>query len=93
LLKLNEPIIEELSPWLKRVIEEEKWVNYIIKAEVDKAKLLVFLENIKFSGGKILDYLLIEKKILTEEEFTKLISKRRGGEWYRVFEYKRWPNH
>ncbi|MGD9604757.1 MAG: beta-N-acetylglucosaminidase domain-containing protein [Bacilli bacterium] len=93
LLTINEPIIDELKPWLLRVIDEEKIIKQIIDGELNKKTLLTFLQNIKFSGGKILDYLIADKKLLTDEEFTNLLSKRRGGEWYRVFEYKRWPKH
>ncbi len=92
MLLIKDPIIEELEPWLLRVIEEEKIVKKIIEGKIDKLELLAFLENIKFSGGKILDYLVASKKLLTEEEYKAFIAKRRGGEWYRVFEFKRWPN-
>ena len=93
LLTLKEPIIDELKPWLQRAVEEEIMVKKIIEGKIVKQELLAFFENIKFSGGKILDYLIADLKLFSDEEYSTLIAKRRGGEWYRVFEYKRWSNH
>ncbi len=90
LLKIKHPIIDELAPWLKRTLAEEEIINKIISGLLTEAELKVFLEDIKFSGSKILDYLICDKKLLNEEDFAKLIKKRRGPEWYRVFENKRW---
>lgn len=90
LLKLQHPIIDELAPWLKRTIAEEGIVEKITKDSITESELKTFLEDIKFSGSKILDYLIVDKKLLNEEDFERLIKKRRGPEWYRVFENKRW---
>jgi len=90
LLKIKHPIIDELAPWLNRTIAEEEIINKIIGGLLSEAELKTFLENIKFSGSKILDYLIADKKLLNEEDFEKLIKNRRGREWYRVFENKRW---
>ncbi|HBP26264.1 MAG TPA: hypothetical protein DD618_04860 [Acholeplasmatales bacterium] len=90
LLKIKHPIIDELAPWLKRTIAEEAIINKIMADQITEEELKLFLEDIKFSGSKILDYLICDKKLLNEEDFVKLIKKRRGPEWYRVFENKRW---
>jgi len=89
MLKLKYPIIDELRPWLKRAIQEEVIVNKILDDKIDKEELVSFLSNIKFSGSELLDYLLLKRKLLTESEFDTLIKKRRGPQWYRVFEEKK----
>lgn len=91
LLGLSLPIIEELSPWLTRVIEEEKIVKEIIAGSIQKQDLLRFLEDIHFSGATLLDEIILAFGVLNEEEYQQYITKRRGYPWYRVFEYKRWP--
>ncbi|MDD3999611.1 MAG: beta-N-acetylglucosaminidase domain-containing protein [Bacilli bacterium] len=90
LLKLDLPIIEELSPWLERVVLEERIVEKILNNKLAKEELLEFLNNIKFSGSELLDYLILEYKLLTEDEYKAKIIDRRGSPWYRVFENKRW---
>jgi len=91
LLNMNYPIIDELRPWLARAIKEQEISVRIIEQVITKDELTRFLEDIKFSGGELLDYLIYDKKLLNEEEYQTLILKRRGPKWYRVFEYKRWP--
>lgn len=89
--KLDLPIIEELSPWLTRVIQEKEIVEKILNNTIEKQELLTFLENIKFSGSMLLDYLIEEKGLLEQALIEEKLTKRRGYPWYRVFEYKRWP--
>lgn len=89
LLTLDLKIIHELTPWLKRVINEEKIINEIIDQVIKKEDLLEFLKDIKFSGSEILDYLILDKKLLNDEEYQELIKKRRGNKWYRVWEERK----
>ena len=89
LLELHLPIVDELKPWLKRVIKEYEVVRKIINGKVNHSDLLELLEDIHFSGSELFDYLVKERSLLTDEEYEKLISARRGNPWYRVWEYKR----
>ena len=89
LLKLDLPIIEELKPWLERTIEEEKIVKKILSNTYKKAEVLEFLEDDKFSGSELFDNLIKKYNILTDEEFEALIKKRRGGQWYRIWEERK----
>lgn len=89
ILKLDLPIIEELKPWLERTIEEEKIVKKILSNTYKKAEVLEFLEDDKFSGSELFDNLIKKYNILTDEEFEALIKKRRGGQWYRIWEERK----
>lgn len=89
LLKLDYPIIEELRPWLNRTLKEKEVVFKILDEKITHQEIIEFLEDIKFSGSELFDYLVSQKGLLTEEEFTTLIKKRRGNPWYRVWEHKR----
>jgi len=91
LLTIDIPLIKELNPWLKRVIKEEEIILKIINNDISKIDLIEFLDDFKFSGSELLDYLILEKNILDVDEYTKFIKRRRGSQYYRVFEYKRWP--
>ncbi|MFA7076119.1 MAG: protein O-GlcNAcase, partial [Candidatus Izemoplasmatales bacterium] len=90
LLKLELPIIEELRPWLLRLIKEEKIALKIIDNDYTKEDVLEFLEDKHFLGMEIIDKIIKQSNILTTEEFEELITKRRGRPWFRVFEEKRW---
>lgn len=89
ILCLDLPIISELKPWLERVIDEEIIVKKIIDNKFNKEEVLKFLENDKFSGSELLDNILKRYEILTEEEYNALITKRRGGKWYRIWEERK----
>lgn len=90
LLELKLPIIEELRPWLLRSLKEAEVVKKILRKELAKEELLEFLNDIHFSGNELLDELLKRESMLSSEEFETLITKRRGPQWYRVFEEKIW---
>jgi hyaluronoglucosaminidase len=91
LLKLDLPIIKQLKPWLIRTIREADIVKKILADEIKPEELRDFLADIKFPGSELLDFLIAKRGLLSEEEYRELITKRRGGRWYRVFEDKRWP--
>lgn len=86
LINLDLPIIKELKPWLNRAINEEKIIKKIIGKTIEKEEVLKFLDDDKFSGSEIFDNLIRKYKLLTDEEFANLITKRRGGQWYRLWE-------
>lgn len=88
-LKYDYPIVKELTPWLIRTKKEIKLIGKIIANEYTKEEVIKFLEDIHFSGSEILDMLIMKNNILNEEEYEKLITKRRGYPWYRVWEHKR----
>jgi hypothetical protein len=90
LLKMKLPIIEELKPWLLRLIKEEKLFIKIVDDNYTKSEVLEFLEDKHFLGMEIIDNVIKQFDILTKEEYEELITKRRGRPWYRVFEEKRW---
>jgi hypothetical protein len=90
LLEMDLPIIEELKPWLLRMIKEEKMFIKIVDDNYTKAEVLAFLEDKHFLGMEIIDNIIKQCGVLTEEEYEELITKRRGRPWYRVFEEKRW---
>lgn len=90
LLKQDNPLIEELKPWLNHAIKETEIVEKIISDEFTKEVVLEYLEDKYFLGMEVIDNLIKDKQILTTEEFQELITKRRGPQWYRVFEEKRW---
>lgn len=91
LLKMDLPIIKELKPWLTRALGEGEIVNKILDNNVTGEELTAFLEDIKFSGSELFDYIVAKHNLLSEEQYNDLIAKRRGNRWYRVFEEKRWP--
>jgi hyaluronoglucosaminidase len=90
LLKLDLDIIDELRPWLDRALKEAEVAYKIIKKTITKEEILEFLQDIHFLGSEIIDNLIKNTGLLTDEEFITLITKRRGPEWYRIFEEKRW---
>ena len=90
LLEMDKPIIEELKPWLFRLIKEEKLFIKIVDDNYIKSEVLEFLEDKHFLGMEIIDNVIKQFDILTKEEYEELITKRRGRPWYRVFEEKRW---
>ena len=90
LLKLDLEIIEELKPWLLRLIKEEEIFIKIIDGNYIKEDILKFLEDKHFLGMEVIDRLIKQSDILSLEEYEELITKRRGRPWYRVFEEKRW---
>lgn len=90
LLKLDLKIIEELKPWLLRAKEEEKIFLKLVEGKLEKQELLDFLKDQHFLGMEIIDEMIKTHNLLTEEEFTELITNRRGRPWYRIFEEKRW---
>jgi hyaluronoglucosaminidase len=90
LLKMELPIIEELKPWLLRLIKEEKLFIKIVDDNYTNSEVLEFLEDKHFLGMEIIDNVIKQFDILTKEEYEELITKRRGRPWYRVFEEKRW---
>ena len=90
LLKLDLGIIEELKPWLEHAIFEAKIAGKILDNQVNKDELLKYLEDSHFLGSEIIDELIKQTELLTDEEYQTLITKRRGPLWYRVFEEKRW---
>lgn len=89
LLDLDLPIIDELRPWLLRVGKEYEVVRRIINGKIEHQELLTLLDDIHFSGSELFDYLVKQEKLLSDEEYERLITKRRGNPWYRVWEYKR----
>jgi len=91
LLRLDLPIIEELRPWLLRSIREAEMVKKILSDNINTEEILAFLEDIKFSGSELFDYLILKRDLLDKKQYQELITKRRGHFWYRVFEEKRWP--
>lgn len=86
MLKYDLKIVEELKPWLEHAIKEEKIVKKIIDKKITEKELKRFLQDIKFSGSQLLDYLIKKEKLLNEEDYESLITKRRGRAWYRVWE-------
>jgi hyaluronoglucosaminidase len=90
LSKQENPLIEELKPWLNHAIKETEIVEKIISDEFTKEDVLEYLEDKHFLGMEVIDNLIKDKQILTTEEYQELITKRRGPQWYRVFEEKRW---
>jgi hyaluronoglucosaminidase len=90
LLDLNLKIIEELEPWLKHAIAEDEMVRKLIHGNVSKEELLIYLQDKHFLGMDLIDKLICESKLLSDKEYQDLVTKRRGVQWYRVFEEKRW---
>lgn len=89
LLKLNLNIISEIKPWLKRAKKEEKIANLIMDEKITRDTLLKFLKDNHFNGSTLIDRLIKNTNLLTDEEYETLITKRRGNPWYRVWEHKR----
>jgi hypothetical protein len=92
LLKLDSstnPIIDEISPWLNWSLTEISLVRGLIKGDLPKEELAEKLQDKNRLGVEALDYLVKKQGILTEEEYTELISSRRGNLWWRVWEEKR----
>ena len=90
LLTINSPFIDELKPWLLRTIKEVDIVIKMISNEIDKSEIIEFLQDIHFPGSELFDCILLDSKLLDEQEYNDLIITRRGRKWYRVFEAKRW---
>ena len=90
LCAIDSAFTTELKPWLLRTKKEITIVYAYLNQTLTKDMILSFLEDIHFCGSRIIDFLIKATHTLTEEEYTQLITKKRGNEWYRVFEKKRW---
>lgn len=90
LLALQTPFIVECAPWLKRALKEVWIARGYFDFTLTRDHILSFLEDIHFSGSQLIDRIIQETKQLTEKEIEELITNRRGRQWYRVFEAKRW---
>lgn len=90
LLLIQSPFLFECAPWLKRALKEVTIVRAYFDSSLTREQVLQFLEDIHFSGSRLIDRIIHETKLLTESELEQLITNRRGRQWYRVFEAKRW---
>lgn len=90
LLTINSLFIDELRPWLLRTLNEVDIIEKMSLKNITKSELIDFLQDIHFPGSELFDLILLDSKILDEQEYKDLIITRRGRKWYRVFEAKRW---
>jgi hyaluronoglucosaminidase len=89
LMKENLPVIAEIKPWLERCLMETELVKDIIDGKVGHDELVEKLKCPQLLGIECLDYLIKEKKLLSDAEYQELVTKRRGSGWWRVWEDKR----
>lgn len=90
LLSIESLFIDELRPWLLRTLKEVELIAKMSSNDVKKSEIIDFLQDIHFPGSELFDLILLDLKLLEEQEYKDLIITRRGRKWYRVFEAKRW---
>jgi hypothetical protein len=89
LMEKSLPVITEIKPWLERCLLEEQLVKDIIDQKISHDILVEKLKCQQLLGIECLDYLIREKKLLSDAEYQELVTKRRGSGWWRVWEDKR----
>lgn len=89
MLTYNLKIVDELRPWLVEVIKEKEIVLKIINQTITNDDLYDYFKRTKLQGSKLLDYLIKNRNLLSDEEYNEFITSKRAGQKYHVWEKRK----
>lgn len=88
LINTDYPVVIEIKDWLQRAIDEAEIVKLILENKIDHETLIKFIEKPIVLGIELVNLLIKQNDLLTEEEYAKYVLSLLSGAWWKVWEDK-----